>query len=144
MDQPSARKRLEALTQQEQQFQQIQQIQQIQEKMRLSDIAATQAQTEFAEQQQQIATLKAELARLTTIASSSAQLNDDNIKLTATLKAVKGNHKNISIENEKLRNNVEQEWFIRGAGVILLGMLLGLLLPKLSNKKKRSWGSFEH
>ncbi|MCP3849384.1 MAG: ligand-binding protein SH3, partial [Gammaproteobacteria bacterium] len=43
---------------------------------------------------------------------------------------------------ERLANNAEQAWFIRGAGVILLGMLLGLLIPKLRFKKKRKWGDF--
>lgn len=40
-----------------------------------------------------------------------------------------------------LRDNKEQFWFVVGGGVLLLGIILGLLIPKIRWQKKSSWSS---
>jgi len=44
-------------------------------------------------------------------------------------------------ENDNLINSDAQDWFLAGAGVLLFGIILGFILPKLSWRKKTSWQS---
>lgn len=44
----------------------------------------------------------------------------------------------LGTENRAYRDNTKQDWFVRGAGVIILGIIIGLILPKL--RRRRRWG----
>jgi len=45
-------------------------------------------------------------------------------------------------QNRDLGNDSTQRWFLIGAGVVLLGIILGLILPHLRfQRRKSSWGS---
>jgi SH3 domain protein len=45
-------------------------------------------------------------------------------------------------EIRELKNSAVQRWFLIGAGVLLGGIVLGLILPHLRmRKRKDSWGS---
>jgi len=57
------------------------------------------------------------------------QLNDE----LATLK----------LSNQRLTDKTEQNWFMIGAVAIVVGILLGLILPRLRVRRRRSeWGDF--
>jgi len=88
--------------------------------------------------------VKAELKKVKQIAADTLKINSKNKALASALKKAKSKQASLQVENERLKNNTEQAWFIRGAGVILLGMFLGLLVPKLRFKKKRKWGEFSN
>jgi len=45
-------------------------------------------------------------------------------------------------EKQAVQEDYRQNWFLIGAGVLLGGITLGLLLPRLSWRKRNSWGSF--
>jgi len=40
-----------------------------------------------------------------------------------------------------LKDRSEREWFVRGAGVVIVGILIGLIVPRLKLRKKSSWDS---
>lgn len=86
--------------------------------------------------------LQAELKTVKRVAADTLQINDKNNELTSSLAKSITQQNTLQVENERLKNNTEQAWFLRGAGVILAGMVLGLLIPKLRFKKKRKWGDF--
>jgi len=86
--------------------------------------------------------LKAELEKVKRIAADTLTINKKNEALTAALERAESKQASLQVDNRRLSNNTEQAWFVRGAGVILLGMLLGLLIPMLRFKKKRKWGDF--
>lgn len=44
----------------------------------------------------------------------------------------------LETENRAYRDNTKQDWFVRGAGVIILGIIIGLILPTL--RRRRRWG----
>ena len=44
----------------------------------------------------------------------------------------------LQVDNENYRSRTKQDWFVRGAGVVLLGVLIGLVLPKLRRRKRWS------
>jgi len=88
------------------------------------------------------ADLKAELKKVRQVAADTLAINEKNQALAVELKQAKSTQTSLQLENERLKGNTEQAWFLRGAGVILLGMFLGLLIPKLRFKKKRRWGEY--
>lgn len=134
MKEPSARSRMEELLQREEIL--ASQKKEI-EKLRTS--AVTSAQTKNVMQKVN-AELEADLTNVKQIAADTIVINDKNQELATALDSAKAKQATLQIENERLKSNTEQAWFIRGAGVILLGMLLGLLIPKLRFRKKRKWG----
>ncbi|MGH8547776.1 MAG: TIGR04211 family SH3 domain-containing protein [Methylococcales bacterium] len=64
------------------------------------------------------------------------QLQERVINLERDLQTIKR-------ESQTLADSTAQDWFLIGAGVLLGGILLGLILPRLSLRRKtRSWDSF--
>ncbi len=59
-------------------------------------------------------------------------LSAENSRLSAEIELVNG-------ENLELRNSTVQKWFMAGGGVLISGILLGFLLPKLGRRKSSSW-----
>ena len=43
-------------------------------------------------------------------------------------------------ENRRLASRSNREWFVIGALVVIFGILVGLILPRIRWKKKSSWG----
>ncbi len=60
------------------------------------------------------------------------ELKEQNVTLTNEMQLV-------SQENQILKDRSDRDWFVAGAGVIFIGILLGLLLPKFRSSKKNSW-----
>ena len=134
MSAPAARTRLEEIEAREQQVAAQQaEIEQLRNDLALS-------RTESGSVQQQNAALQTELKQVRKVAADTLAINEKNSELEAALEKAEAQQTSLRLDNERLRSNTEQAWFVRGAGVILLGMLLGLLIPKLRFKKKRKWG----
>ena len=118
---------------------------------------------------QQIAKLKAQNKQLSkdlfTVTNERAALSKENDKLTAQLqnfrsvaaKPIQMQEENqqlakekVSLENDKammqqelqvLRDQSDKRWFLAGAGVLLCGMFLGLMIPKMRRRRKSDWSS---
>jgi len=49
----------------------------------------------------------------------------------------------LKLNNQRLADKTEQNWFMIGAAAIIVGILLGLILPRLRVRRRRSeWGDF--
>jgi SH3 domain protein len=136
MVEPSARSRLDEVQLREQEL-----VEQQQEILGLR-AAAVDSEFQSKNMQESNAKLKAELQRVKKIAADTLIINDKNTELADALAQAESKQTSLQVDNERLSNNTEQAWFIRGAAVILLGMFLGLLIPKLRFRKKRKWGDF--
>ena len=134
MDSPSARSRLEEVQKREQGL--VAQQQEV-EALR---VAVVEHEKSSEQMQASNAQLRTELEKVKNIAADTLTINDKNKALAGALAQAEEKQTVLQVENERLKNNTEQAWFLRGAGVILLGMFLGLLIPKLRFKKKRKWG----
>ncbi len=74
-------------------------------------------------------------------ASSSIILSRSNKQLQSELDQAQSSESAMEKENQRLRDNVMQNWFLIGAGVSLGSLILGLLLTRINWKRKRnSWG----
>jgi len=82
-----------------------------------------------------------ELNRLRRVAAKPMQLEKENIRLKKELLDLENEHELVKQENQMLRDSADREWFLTGAGVIILGIILGLIAPSLRPRKKSSWSS---
>lgn len=85
--------------------------------------------------------LNQELGRLRRVAAKPLQLENENTRMKKELLDLENEHELVRQENQILRDSADREWFLTGAGVIILGIILGLLAPSLRPRKKSSWGS---
>ena len=82
---------------------------------------------------------ESELARLSQVAAKPILLDKENRDLQQKNVALEKKLQILSQENQVLKDRSQREWFIAGAGVLLGGIILGLIVPKVRWKKKSSW-----
>ncbi len=82
---------------------------------------------------------KSEMERLSQVAAQPIQLDKQNRELKQQNVSLEKELQLIQQENQVLKERSQREWFIAGAGVLLGGMLLGLILPKLRWRRKSNW-----
>lgn len=80
-------------------------------------------------------------ARLKDVASKSTNLSEETKELA---------RKNVTLESQMdllmrelrgLRDGNNRLWFLTGAGVIFIGLMLGVLLTRTRKEKKSNWGA---
>ena len=83
-----------------------------------------------------------ELETLSEIASRPKQLATENKELRLQYEKINDELILVKQENQVLKDRSKRNWFLAGAGVIILGMLIGLIIPKFRFRKKDGWGDF--
>jgi len=86
--------------------------------------------------------LTKELDDLHRTASSAVALQNNNRKLREELQQIEHQIQSLIIENSGLKESDTKFWFLIGAAVLLAGILLGIILPRLRFQKKNSWNQF--
>lgn len=81
----------------------------------------------------------AEVERLNQVAAQPILLDKQNRELKQQNVSLEKELQLLQQENQSLKDSSQREWFIAGAGVLLGGLLLGLIVPKLRWRKKSSW-----
>jgi len=85
--------------------------------------------------------LEKELKRIKEIAANQIAINDENKKLQEEVLTLKRDMQSVQQENMGLQDRSARDWFLIGAGVCILGIILGLVLPNLRFRRKQSWNS---
>jgi SH3 domain protein len=70
------------------------------------------------------------------LSSEKTQLNNEISVLNKTLSEVK-----LKLKDQD--TNIKKEWFIHGAMVLCIGLILGLVIPRLSSNKKSSMSNWK-
>lgn len=83
--------------------------------------------------------LQAEFSQLHDATADVVGINEKNNHLAAQLEQLKQQNVTLENQNAELRDVTAKDWFIRGAGVVLAGILIGLILPRLKWKKRNRW-----
>jgi len=83
--------------------------------------------------------LAAELTHLKQVAAKPILLEQQNQELKQQNVSLEKELQLLQQENQVLQNSSQRDWFIAGAGVLLGGMLLGLILPRLRWRRKSTW-----
>lgn len=85
--------------------------------------------------EEELATIQHASANVMRITQERAELRQSAADLTRQVA-------NLEQENRDLNNQSTQRWFLIGAGVVIGGILIGLILPHLRfQRRKSSWGS---
>ena len=83
--------------------------------------------------------LAEELAKLRDLSSDTIALESTKNRLEASVTRQEQEVSLLKEENRLLGANVKRDWFLAGGGVLFIGLLLGLVLPRVRWRRKRSW-----
>lgn len=83
--------------------------------------------------------LSQELEAIRRTASSALAIDAENKDLKSKIVAYERQAQTLKQENEGLKDRTARDWFMVGAGVIILGMIIGLIIPRIRWRKKSSW-----
>ena len=84
--------------------------------------------------------LEKEVATIKEVSSNELALYDENKTLKEQLLTIKRSVQELQQENINLQDQSARDWFLIGAGVCILGIIFGLILPNIRFRKKHSWG----
>ena len=82
-----------------------------------------------------------ELTRLRSVAAKPLKLDNENQQLKKDNLKLENERELLRQENQVLQDSSDRDWFINGALVIIAGIVIGLIAPRLRPRKKSSWGS---
>ncbi len=86
-------------------------------------------------------TLSQNLTSIKKTSASALAIDNENKTLKRKLRKLEADYQLTQEENTVLRDRTAKDWFMVGAGVILLGIGIGLLIPKIRWRKKSNWSS---
>lgn len=82
-----------------------------------------------------------ELARIRETAKQPLKIAEDNAKLRTESMAIDKEVSMLRQENQALKDRSAKEWMLAGAGILFVGVIFGLVLPKIRSARKSSWDS---
>lgn len=86
--------------------------------------------------------LEEQLATIRYASANVVQITEERTELRKNVADLARQVADLQQENRDLKNQTSQRWFLIGAGVVFGGILLGLVLPQLRfRRRKSSWGS---
>ncbi|MDX1697456.1 MAG: TIGR04211 family SH3 domain-containing protein [Thiohalobacterales bacterium] len=80
-----------------------------------------------------------ELAEIKRTASSALAIDSENKELKGRVVALERQLQTLQQENEGLKDRTARDWFMVGAAVVLLGIIVGLSIPRIRWRRKSSW-----
>lgn len=87
--------------------------------------------------------LSQELNAIKNASSNAVQIMTERDQFQERVVNLERELETLKRENQILKDSSTQDWFLIGAGVLFAGIVLGLIIPRLSWKRKTSsWDSF--
>jgi len=86
--------------------------------------------------------LRNDLAHIQKTAANAVAIANENSALKAKAAQAEQAFESLRRETDSLRSGAQQRWFMLGGGAILLGILLGLILPRLKFRRKDRWSRY--
>lgn len=77
--------------------------------------------------------------KLEKVAAKPIQLDEENRELRTRNAELQKELAEVKQDNLSMKDSAGRDWFLTGAGVVLLGVLIGLVLPRLHMRRKSSW-----
>ncbi len=86
--------------------------------------------------------LEQDLAAIRRTAANAIRISNERNELRKQVADFARRVEMLNQQNRELSNSTEQHWFLIGSGVIIVGIIIGLILPQFRlQRRKRSWGS---
>ncbi len=86
--------------------------------------------------------LEEQLTSVKQTAANVLSIDEENKKIRQKLVASEERLNSLQLDNIELQSDKNKDWFFAGAVVLVSGLLLGLLLPRLSRRKTSRYGDF--
>ncbi len=86
--------------------------------------------------------LQDQLTEIKRTAADVLAIDMQNKELSQRLTVTAQKFNQLQQENDALGSNKDREWFVTGALVLFGGLLLGLIIPKISFRKRNRYGGF--
>lgn len=83
-----------------------------------------------------------EVTQIRRVSANALALDEENNGLRNQLSRLESEYQLLRHENQVLQDRTARDWFIVGAGVVLLGVLIGLIIPKIRWQRKSPWNRF--
>src|SRR5262245_60866744 len=97
------------------------------------------ARTELEQVSANHGTVSRELAELRTAAANVVEIRDNNTSLQQRLVPRERQVEELTADNERLGGRNNQRWFLVGAAVLLIGIVVGLVAPSLRRRRRSDW-----
>ena len=97
---------------------------------------------EYARLQVENSKLKKELALIRKTSAQALAMADENKALKMQAEEAEQALDGLRQETKDIKSGASQKWFMLGGGAILLGIILGLILPGLRRRKRSQWGQY--
>ena len=97
-------------------------------------------ETERSGLEAELAELRLELDQIRRVSASAVEIDRANRDLRTRLAAAEQAGDAMRAEIAELRRNTQRDWFLAGAGVLLAGLVLGIVLPRLKLRRRSRWG----
>jgi len=85
--------------------------------------------------------LEGELGQIRKTAANAVAAAEENKALKLDAEAAKKALFELEQQTIDIRSGAQQRWFLLGGGAVLVGIILGLILPHMG-KRKRRWGGY--
>lgn len=90
--------------------------------------------------QQRSEALSQELTDITELATNVIAIDDENKQLRGEHGSLLNQIDSLSVANQQLQDTSNQQWFLRGAGTLLFGLLLGFWISRQIYHKRTNSG----
>ena len=85
------------------------------------------------------ASLTKELADLRAASENVLSIRDQNESLRRRLNERNEEAELLAIDNDLLRSRATRDWFVAGGGVLLAGIIVGIIVPRLRRRRRSQW-----
>jgi SH3 domain protein len=88
-----------------------------------------------------LASCSEELAEIRRTAAQPLAIEQENLRLQEEIAAAHEGQRHLELENAELRDQSRRNWFLAGGGIALGGLLFGLIIPRISWRRRQRWDS---
>ena len=92
--------------------------------------------------EQEVSRLQTELVAVRQASADVLRIQAERDQLQGSVITLKRELDTITREKNALNEDQKQSWFMVGGLVMVIGIVLGVVLPRISIRRKNNWGSF--
>lgn len=86
--------------------------------------------------------LSRELKELKLTAKAAVQLKEEHDLLQEKVVNSTQELEQLKLDNKILKDTTQQDWLLYGGALVIIGVILGFILPKISWRRKSGWDSY--
>lgn len=80
-----------------------------------------------------------EFGHISEVAQKPLEISNENRGLKENNESMKAQIDALQLENAKYKEAGNRDWFLTGAGVVVLGVIMGLIIPRIRWRRRAEW-----